>query len=198
MVADARCQFSLTSSLRACGVSILPDPYVRIDRHVKSCLLKTVMSCFRKGDKNDLRPPESERWCRKDHARCSRRRRAREERTTDHAGGCRSSGQRFGLVRQPVSRYRAAPSEPAQGSTDPRQPVRGPQLPTQKENDRHCIRRLVYYTSVARCEIMSLNDDRVSDNHYHTKGLSLWLRHRPHMVTNWPLGPVLSPPPTRC
>ena len=30
------------------------------------------------------------------------------------------------------------------------------------------------------------------------KGLSLWLRHRPHLVTNGPLEPVFSPPPTRC
>jgi hypothetical protein len=30
------------------------------------------------------------------------------------------------------------------------------------------------------------------------KGLSLWLRHCPHLVTNGPLEPVFSPPPTRC
>ena len=31
-----------------------------------------------------------------------------------------------------------------------------------------------------------------------TKGLSLWFRHCPHLVTNGPLEPVFSSPPTRC
>src|SRR5512132_2911839 len=30
------------------------------------------------------------------------------------------------------------------------------------------------------------------------EGLSLWLRHCSHLVTNGPLEPVFSPPPTRC
>jgi DNA invertase Pin-like site-specific DNA recombinase len=43
---------------------------------------------------------------------------------------------------------------------------------------------------------MALYEDK--NNTIDEKGLSLWLRHCLHVVTNGPLEPVFGPPPTRC